>query len=75
MKHFSLRYSLLTYRLDQLWFPLGILALFVIVSLFLPEKIPTVARGYLGFAASLMGGILAHYRVEPFGFYGLEFVT
>ncbi len=23
----------------------------------------------------LMGGILAHYRVEPFGFYGLDFVT
>ena len=75
MKHFSLRYSLLTYRLDQLWFPLGILALFVIVSLFLPEKIPTVARGYLGFAAPLMGGILAAYAVLDDPAIELRFAT
>jgi hypothetical protein len=63
MKRFSLRYSLLTYKLDQLWFPLGLWALFVIVSLFLPDKLATIARGYLGFAIPLIGGILAAYAV------------
>lgn len=75
MKHFSLRYSLLTYRLDQLWFPLGILALFMIVSMFLPEKIPTVARGYLGFAVPLMGGILAAYALLDDPAIELRFAT
>lgn len=75
MKHYSLRYSLLTYRLDQLWFPLGLLALFVIVSLFLPDKIPTVARGYLGFAVPLVGGILAAYAVLDDPAIELRFAT
>ena len=33
MKRFSLKYTLLTYRLDQLWFPLAFLAFFVIFPL------------------------------------------
>ncbi len=75
MKHFSLRYSLLTYRLDQLWFPLGFWALFVIVSLFLPDKLTTVARGYLGFVVPLMGGILAAYAVLDDPAIELRFAT
>ncbi len=63
MKSFSLRYSLLTYKLDQLWFPFGIWALFVIISLIMPDTLPTIARGYLGVATPLIGGILAAYAV------------
>ncbi len=63
MKHFSLRYSLLTYRLDQIWLPVGLLALFIIMSLFLPEKITILARAYLGFVVPLMGGILTAYSI------------
>src|SRR5512143_3111246 len=75
MKHFSLRYSLLTYRLDQLWFPAGFLALFVIVSLLLPDKLATIARGYLGFALPLMGGIQAAYSVLDDPAIELRFAT
>lgn len=63
MKPHALRYALLTYRLDQIWLPLGFWALFVIICLFLPEKLTTVARGYLGFVVPLMGGVLAAYAV------------
>lgn len=75
MKYFSLRYSLLTYRLDQLWFPFGFWALFVIVSLFIPEKIDIVARGYLGYAVPLMGGILAAYAILEDPAIELRFTT
>lgn len=75
MKCFSLRYSLLTYRLDQLWFPLGFWALCVIVSLFMPDKLVTVARGYLGFVLPLTGGILAAYAILDDPAIELRFAT
>jgi hypothetical protein len=75
MKHFSLRYSLLTYRLDQLWFPLCIWALFVIIALFLPDKLQIMARGYLGFVVPLMGGIMAAYSILDDPVLELRFAT
>lgn len=75
MKRFSLRYSLLTYRLDQLWFPFAFWALFVIVSILMPDKLVTIARGYLGFAVPLIAGILAAYSILDDPAIELRFAT
>jgi len=65
MRRFSLRYTLLTYRLDQLWLPAAFWALFVIISLFRdePGAVLDMARAYLGTAVPLIGGILSAYAV------------
>lgn len=63
MKRFSLRYSLLTYKLDQLWLPAAFWALFVIMSLLLPEKAQNMARAYLGCVIPLVGGVMSAYAV------------
>ena len=57
----SLRYSWLTYRRDQLWFPLALFLLFVALVLFLPQPAVRInlARAYLGFILPLIGGITA----------------
>jgi len=61
----SLKYSWLTYRRDQLYFPLALFLLFVVIVLFLP--LPgarfNLARAYLGFIVPLVGGISAAYAV------------
>lgn len=61
----ALKYSWLTYRRDQLWFPLAFLALFVVIILILPLPAArfSIARAYLGFIVPLIGGILAAYAV------------
>jgi hypothetical protein len=65
MRGASLKYSWLTYRRDQLWFPLAFLALFVVFTLILgrPAVRFSLARGYLGFILPLVGGILAAYAI------------
>ncbi len=64
MKRFSLRYTLLTSRLDQLWFPLALWALFVIVALLRGQAfIDDTTRAYLGTVVPLVGGIMAAYAV------------
>jgi hypothetical protein len=65
MKGASLKYSWLTYRRDQLWFPLAFFALFVVITLILPNPAIrfTLVRAYLGFIVPLIGGILAAYAV------------
>jgi hypothetical protein len=65
MQGASLKYSWLTYRRDTLWFPLAILALFVVLTLILGRPVArfSLARGYLGFIVPLIGGILAAYAV------------
>jgi hypothetical protein len=65
MKGASLKYSWLTYRRDQLWFPLAFLALFIVISLLLRHPMIrfTLARAYLGFIVPLIGGIMAAYAV------------
>lgn len=64
MKRFSLRYTLLTSRLDQLWFPLAFWALFVIIGIIRgPEYILDTSRAYLGTVIPLIAGIMAAYAV------------
>jgi len=60
----GLKYSWLSYRRDQLWFPLAFLAFFAgIVLILRPGARFNVARAYLGFIVPLIGGILAAYGV------------
>jgi hypothetical protein len=61
----ALKYFWLTYRRDQLWFPLAFLALFIVIVLILPNPAArfSIARAYLGFIVPLIGGILAAYSV------------
>jgi hypothetical protein len=61
----SWKYVWLTYRRDQLWFPLAFLALFIVIVLIMrhPEVRFSLARAYLGFIVPLVGGILAAYSV------------
>jgi hypothetical protein len=75
MKRFSLRYSLLTFRLDQLWFPAAFWTLFLILSLILPEKAQTLARSYLGGVVSLIGGVMSAYAVLDDPALELRFAT
>lgn len=65
MKGAALKYSWLTYRRDQLWFPLAFLALFFVILLILRHPVPrfSISRAYLGFIVPLTGGILAAYSV------------
>jgi hypothetical protein len=75
MKRFSLRYSLLTDRLDQLWLPAAFWALFAIMSLLLPEKAQNLARAYLGCVVPLIGGIMSAYAVLDDPALELRFAT
>lgn len=77
MKRFSLRYSLLTYKLDQLWFPLSFWALFVIVAVLVqqPGQLMNTTRAYLGAAVPLIGGIMAAYAVLDDPALELRFAT
>jgi hypothetical protein len=65
MKGAGLKYSWLTYRRDQLWFPLAFLTLFLVIVLIMhhPEVRFSLSRAYLGFIVPLIGGILAAYGV------------
>lgn len=75
MKRFSLRYAFLTYRLDQLWFPLAFWALFVIIATLLREQDFNIARAYLGCAIPLAAGILSAYAVLDDPALELRFAT
>src|SRR5690349_21611879 len=65
MNRSALKYSWLTYRRDQLWFPAAFLALFILILLIMrhPGVRFSIARAYLGFIVPLIGGILAAYSV------------
>jgi hypothetical protein len=65
MNRAALKYSWLTYRRDQLWFPLAFLVFFIFILLVLPKPMArfSIARAYLGFIVPLIGGILAAYGV------------
>lgn len=77
MKRFSLRYILLTYRLDQLWLPIGFWVLFVIISFFSnrPDYVLSMVQAYLGVVIPLVGGILAAYAVLDDPALELHFAT
>lgn len=65
MKGSALKYSWLTYRRDQLWFPLAFLLIFIVIILMMrhPGVRFSISRAYLGFIVPLTGGILAAYGV------------
>jgi hypothetical protein len=73
----SLKYTWLTYRRDQLWFPLAFLAFFMVAIVVMrhPEIRFTLARAYLGFFLPLIGGILAAYAVLDDPALELRFAT
>src|SRR5512141_1093043 len=76
MKRFSLRYTLLTSRLDQLWFPLAFWVLFVFIGIIRgPEYILDTSRAYLGTVIPLIGGIMAAYAVLDDPALELRFAT
>lgn len=74
---FSLKYMLLTYRLDMLWLPAAFWGLFVILSWML-KKEPMgghVSVAFFGLALPLIGGILAAYAVLDDPALELQFAT
>ncbi len=77
MKRFSLRYALLTYRLDQLWFPLAFWLLFAVICLFMRDTVDMIntTRAYLGAAVPLIGGVMAAYAVLDDPALELRFAT
>ena len=77
MKRFSLRYALMTYKLDQLWLPLAIFLLFVLISLIQMDapQLMNIARSYLSAAVPLLAGIMAAYSVLEDPALELRFAT
>lgn len=77
MKRFSLRYSLLTSRLDQLWLSLAFFALFVLIALIEKDapQFMTISRSYLGAVLPLVSGVLASYAVLDDPALELRFAT
>lgn len=76
MKRFSFRYTLLTYRLDQLWFPLAFWALFAIIAVIRgTEYIFDTSRSYLGAVIPLIAGIMAAYAILDDPALELRFAT
>ncbi len=77
MKHFSLKYTLLTYRLDQLWFPIVFWMLFVIIILIMnnPAESSNMSLAYLGTAVPLIGGVMAAYAILDDPALELRFAT
>jgi hypothetical protein len=65
MKSFSLRYSLLTQRADQVWFPAAFWILFALITVILnqPDKATDIARAFLGVVLPLIGGVMAAYAI------------
>jgi hypothetical protein len=77
VKSFSIRYSLLTYRLDQLWLPAAFWGLFAIMALFFrgEDRVYDIARGLVGGILPLLGGIIAAYAVLDDPALELQFAT
>ncbi|MGE5377859.1 MAG: hypothetical protein ACM3XO_22590 [Bacteroidota bacterium] len=76
MKRFSLHYTLLTSRFDQLWLPLAFWMLFIIIGLIRgPEYMTDTTRSYLGAVLPLLGGIMAAYAILDDPALELRFAT
>ncbi len=74
---FSLKYMLMTYRMDMLYLPAAFLALFLIITYFIKSS-PSgfvVCTAFLGVALPLIGGILAAYAVLDDPALELQFAT
>ncbi|MCL5952305.1 MAG: hypothetical protein M1132_11390 [Chloroflexi bacterium] len=77
VKSWSLRYLLLTYRLDQLWLPAAFWALFAVMAVILRggDQVYNLARGLIGGVLPLLGGIMAAYVVLDDPALELQFAT
>lgn len=76
MKRFSLHYTLLTSRFDQLWLPLAFWCLFLIIGLIRgPEYMTDTMRAYLGAVVPLLGGIMGAYAILDDPALELRFAT
>ncbi len=76
MKRFSLRYTLLTTRLDQIWFPLAFWLLFIAIAVIRGQTyILDTTRAYLGAVVPLIAGIMAAYAVLEDPALELRFAT
>lgn len=76
MKRFSLHYTLLTSRFDQLWLPLAFWGLFIIIGLLRgPEYMTDTTRAYLGAVVPLLGGIMGAYAILDDPALELRFAT
>lgn len=76
-KSSSLKYMLLTYRLDMLWLPAAFLGLFIVLAWMLkgePAGFP-VTTAFLGAALPLLSGILSAYAVLDDPALELQFAT
>lgn len=77
MKRFSLRYALMTYKLDQFYLPLAFFGLFVVMC-FITMNTPqfmNLSKIYLGAALPLLSGILGAYAVLEDPALELRFAT
>ncbi len=76
MRRFSIYYTLLTSRFNQLWFPLAIWALFICIGMIRgPAYVFDTARAYLGVAVPLVGGILSAFAMLEDPALELRFAT
>ncbi len=76
VKRFSLRYTLLTARFDQVWFPLAFWMLFIIIGIIRGQDyIFDTSQAYLGVVVPLIGGIMSAYAVLEDPALELRFAT
>ncbi len=77
MNSFSIRYWLLTYRLDQLWLPAAFWALFAILALFFrgDDRVYDITRAFVGGMLPLLGGIMSAYALLDDPTLELQFAT
>ncbi len=77
MKSFSVRYSLLTFRLDQLWLLAAFWGLFAIMAFIFhgDDRVFNLARGLVGGVLPLLGGIMAAFAVLDDPALELQFAT
>jgi hypothetical protein len=77
IKSFSLRYTLFTSRLDQLWLPGGLWLLFVVIAAIFhgDQRAIDMASGFLGVVLPLLAGILGAYAFLDDPALELQFAT
>ncbi|MCE1252461.1 MAG: hypothetical protein LWX83_02805 [Anaerolineae bacterium] len=57
----NIKYTLLSFRLDQIWLPAGLMFLFMILTVIMRDTAYDVARAFLGFVLPLIAGIMGAY--------------
>jgi len=77
VRGFSVRYTLLSSGLEQIWFPATLWAFFAILGVVLrePARLLTLGCAYLGFVVPLTTGVLSAYAVLDDPALELRFTT